>query len=229
LQKEFLPQLCSNSAKLKDYYAILDIPVTATLPEIKQAYRRLAKIYHPDKQNDDPYALTKFNEIKEAYETLTNPGKKELYLQERWLNKASGINSYEDIITPPYILKKSLELNKSVSQMDVYRMDHKNIQTRICNLLSDEVVEKLLAFNEKEINTSIISILLNAARPLPPAQTKTVAATLKKLATSDKKLLQTIERAVQQKNIVYRKRKYKPLIILAVVIILCLIIYFSGC
>ena len=66
------------------------MPPTATVPEIKQAYRKLVMIYHPDKNNDDPYALARFNEVKEAYEVLMNPGKKELYLQERWLKKAGG-------------------------------------------------------------------------------------------------------------------------------------------
>jgi preprotein translocase subunit Sec63 len=55
---------------LKDYYAILDLPPTATIRDIKQAYRKLVMVYHPDKNNDDPYALSRFNEIKEAYEVL---------------------------------------------------------------------------------------------------------------------------------------------------------------
>jgi DnaJ family protein B protein 4 len=54
------------------------VPLTATVPEIKQAYRKLVMIYHPDKNNDDPYALARFNEVKEAYEVLMNPGKKEM-------------------------------------------------------------------------------------------------------------------------------------------------------
>jgi len=75
---------------LKDYYNTLQIPPHATLPEIKQAFRRLARLYHPDKNINDPYAEVKFNEVKEAYEVLTNPVKKESYLQEHWYNQSIG-------------------------------------------------------------------------------------------------------------------------------------------
>jgi len=58
---------------LKDYYQILQIEPHSTFAEIKQAFRRLALIYHPDKNPNDKYAEAQFNEIKEAYEVLTNP------------------------------------------------------------------------------------------------------------------------------------------------------------
>jgi curved DNA-binding protein len=53
-------------ARLKDYYAILGVPRNATPEEIKEAYRRLAKEYHPDK-NPSPEAEEMFKLINEAY------------------------------------------------------------------------------------------------------------------------------------------------------------------
>lgn len=53
------------------YYEILGIPPTSSMDEIKTAYRRLAKQYHPDK-NKDPDSSHKFIEITEAYQKLTN-------------------------------------------------------------------------------------------------------------------------------------------------------------
>lgn len=44
-------------------------------------------LYHPDKTGADTYSAAHFNEIKEAYEVLTNPAAKEQYLQQRWLKK----------------------------------------------------------------------------------------------------------------------------------------------
>jgi len=52
------------------YYKILNLNPTATLEEIKSAYRRLAKIYHPDVNPDNKLAEEKFKEILEAYEAL---------------------------------------------------------------------------------------------------------------------------------------------------------------
>lgn len=55
----------------KDYYSILSVERNATDEEIKKAYRQLALKYHPDK-NHDPDAETKFKEIAEAYEILSD-------------------------------------------------------------------------------------------------------------------------------------------------------------
>jgi molecular chaperone DnaJ len=75
----------------RDHYAILGILPSASQEEIKKAYRLLALQYHPDKTGGDPYAAVQFEAIKEAYEVLTNPRKKELYLQQRWYGKAQVI------------------------------------------------------------------------------------------------------------------------------------------
>jgi DnaJ-class molecular chaperone len=65
----------------KDYYKILEIERDASEEEIKHAYRRLAKKYHPDLNKTDPKAKEKFIELHEAYETLINPIKRKIYNQ----------------------------------------------------------------------------------------------------------------------------------------------------
>ncbi len=62
----------------KDYYAILGVPRTASEDEIKRAYRKLARKYHPD-VNKDPGAEEKFKEIGEAYAVLSDPEKRKVY------------------------------------------------------------------------------------------------------------------------------------------------------
>lgn len=64
----------------KDYYNILGVDKNASADEIKQAYRTLAKKYHPD-INKAPDAADKFKEINEAYECLSDPQKKSNYDQ----------------------------------------------------------------------------------------------------------------------------------------------------
>lgn len=63
---------------MKDPYAALGVSKTATAGEIKKAYYGLAKKYHPD-TNKDPSSKDKFNEAQAAYETLSDPKKKEAY------------------------------------------------------------------------------------------------------------------------------------------------------
>ncbi|BCR21247.1 DnaJ C-terminal domain-containing protein [Borrelia miyamotoi] len=63
----------------KDYYKILGIQKNATTEEIKKAYKKLAIIYHPDKNKGNKFAEEKFKEINEAYEVLSSPQKKNNY------------------------------------------------------------------------------------------------------------------------------------------------------
>jgi molecular chaperone DnaJ len=62
----------------RDYYGILNIDRSASVEEIKKAYRRLALQYHPDR-NPDPEAVEKFKEASEAAEVLTDPEKRAIY------------------------------------------------------------------------------------------------------------------------------------------------------
>ena len=65
----------------KDLYEVLGLTKTATDDEIKKAYRKLAKQYHPDLNPGDKNAEAKFKEINEAYEVLSDPKKKANYDQ----------------------------------------------------------------------------------------------------------------------------------------------------
>lgn len=65
----------------KDYYDILGVDRKATVAELKKAYRKLARKYHPDLNPGDKSAEAKFKEIQEAYAVLSDPKKKSQYDQ----------------------------------------------------------------------------------------------------------------------------------------------------
>ena len=95
-----------------DYYEILQISPSADLAEIKTAYRKLAHTYHPDKNPGNKTSLAYFELVKEAYETLSNPGEKRKYLQERWLSKANGTPFQSVVRTPEDILMQVLNTSE---------------------------------------------------------------------------------------------------------------------
>ncbi|TSA40504.1 MAG: J domain-containing protein [Verrucomicrobiales bacterium] len=84
------------SVQYKDYYSSLGVPRTASEADLKKAFRKLAREYHPDVAKDKKRAEEKFKEVNEAYEVLGDPAKRKRYdaLGANW---KSGSNSN----TPP--------------------------------------------------------------------------------------------------------------------------------
>ena len=63
----------------RDYYDVLGINKNASKQEMKSAYRKLAKKYHPDMNKDNPEAERIFKEVTEAYNVLSDDEKRKLY------------------------------------------------------------------------------------------------------------------------------------------------------
>src|SRR5688572_25456235 len=70
-----------KSSMSKDYYKTLGVSKGASADEIQKAYRNLARKYHPDLNPDDKTAKQKFQDVQQAYETLNDPKKKQMYDQ----------------------------------------------------------------------------------------------------------------------------------------------------
>ncbi|GII30739.1 molecular chaperone DnaJ [Planotetraspora mira] len=77
----------------KDYYAVLGVPKSATGEDIKKAYRKLARKYHPDANQGDTQTEEKFKEVSEAYDVLSDTKRRKEYDEARTLF-GSGVGGY---------------------------------------------------------------------------------------------------------------------------------------
>ncbi len=127
----------------KDFYKILGVDKKASDEEIKKAYRKLAKEYHPDKGGDEH----KFKEVAEAYETLSDPSKKQEYDNPIHSNPYNGGfggfdindlfnrggNPFGDMFGSRFgggngTLKENLMINLTVSFFDILNGTKKKIK-----------------------------------------------------------------------------------------------------
>ena len=108
-----------------DYYKILGVDRNATQDEIKQAYRKLAKKYHPDLNKDDPSAEGKFQQVNEANEVLSDPEKRKKYDEygEHWKHA-------DDVHRKSVVLLKNKEQLLPLTAEKL--ADKKNLCKRIC-------------------------------------------------------------------------------------------------
>src|SRR6516162_7490523 len=65
----------------RDYYEVLGVPRNASEADIKKAYRKLARQYHPDRNPGDKEAATKFKEVQDAYDVVSDANKRKQYDQ----------------------------------------------------------------------------------------------------------------------------------------------------
>ena len=212
----------------KDHYKTLKVPAQASLEEIKKAYRLLAQQHHPDKNNNDPYSIAYFSEIKEAYETLTNPVKKDIYLQERWYNRATGKKHTREVITPVSVLKEVLEFEKYTSSMDIFRVDKELLFRYINELLSEETLRQLQQFNEPEINQQIVLTLLKPVRLLKSEQALLLNKRFAKLTNDNAQSQLMISNTVRKIQREERWKKYEWVFVLLITLGILLLIRFSS-
>lgn len=205
-----------------DYYIILGVDPKADLGEIKAAYRKLAHQYHPDKNENDQSAVSKFNLVKEAYETLSNPEKKQAYLEERWLQKAYERQLKTAATKPEHILMRVLQEGNQIRQLDIYRKNNESIREKLSNLLSSDHLTILNDFNETSINDAIVDEMLHVIQMLPASDEQFF---LKRLTLINSHLQNDIkDRFLEVENKLFWET-WRPAFIILIVVLICILIW----
>jgi Ca-activated chloride channel family protein len=184
----------------KDYYDILGVPRTATDEGIRQAYRTLARRYHPD-ANSDPNASKKFQEVQEAYEVLSNPTRRQKYdhwREQQGRDKSSALSlraivSHKSLLAMPeeqayYVLLNvtpasdlptsrlplnlCLVLDRSTSMQGMRLQQVKEATRQIIDKLQPDDALSLVVFSDRA------EVLLPSQRNVDKAVAKSIASTI---------------------------------------------------
>lgn len=148
----------------KDYYQILNLQPGADAKAIKRAYRQLAMLHHPDKKPGDASAHLYFQEILTAYTVLTDPIQKELYLQERWLEKSKG-RDFEQVMDPYQVLSSFIELEKEIAHWEKQR-NSSHIADAVISLLSTVRMTSIQSQNDHQLSLQILQCAKKIATSL---------------------------------------------------------------
>jgi curved DNA-binding protein CbpA len=104
----------------RDYYAILGVERSCSQEELAQAFRRLARQYHPDMNHDDSEASARFKEINEAYQTLSDPEQRAQYDMELANPQAgwpAAPSSDEPIVVQRSVVIRSDEVDGAIREL----------------------------------------------------------------------------------------------------------------
>ncbi len=212
----------------KDYFLILGLKPDASIQEIKKAYRKHALLYHPDTTQNDAEKTLAFEIIQEAYEVLTHPEKRLLFLQEKWYRKSQGITEAPVQITPGSILQYILNMYRTIRNSDINRIYYNTVEQSLLDIFTEEHIQRLNKHNDPAALKEIQHILLQIMKLLPLKNFSSLTHPLLSLNSGD------IHIPYQVKKIMHIKKnnafieKYKFLAILVIVLLLCSIIYFAA-
>jgi curved DNA-binding protein len=198
----------------KDYYKILGLPQTATADDIKRSYRKLALKYHPDKTSGDKTAEAKFREVKEAYEILSKPIRREGFdydykkhysggqtastanvrsqdpqqrPQQRSAAAKQGTSRTKDeggSLTASVFLAKAQSINRRYSEKGGL-VDQVKLYNEINVFLKKSNIVQLLIWGDVKTNNAIIHQVLNCCNLLSYKYIDAIGVRLAELAGTD--------------------------------------------
>ena len=209
----------------KDYYAILGVTPLATPDEIRRSYRRLAMEWHPDRKGGDPGASLRFHEVREAYQTLTDPVRKDAWLQERWYLRSIGVKKeHRRADQPVELLKACIAYEQELSMTDPHRLDAGAILVRIRSMLTRDAVEMLLQEKDPEIRIGVCHRLLRCGRHFEPSAASELVRRLEPLTAKDGQLSEEAGRYLSRRRKARAMEQLRiPLLLLATALA-CLLI-----
>ena len=211
----------------KDYYQILELEVGADKSSIKKAYRKLAMRYHPDKQVQLDSNSSYFQEIQEAYETLIDPYKREQYLQARWLEQAMGKNS-EGFLSASEIIKLTIKTEQYLNGVDKFKLDPYTLLNYLLSIFDLTRINTILSEKNQSIENTFLEHLILISTQLSGDGQSQLKERVKSILENNNNLHQAwLEQIAKKKKSELHDKLIIPAVLILVLLI-CIVIYFSA-
>lgn len=216
------------AVQLKDHYKVLGVPPQATTSEIKTAFRKMAHQYHPDKAPGNIHAEHFFREVQEAYNVLSDPHRKKIYDNERWLAGMVVRAKEQEAATAEWILKESIKLNQHMHTVDAWRMSHQALYDYVMQLLDNNNMAVLLQEEHASVRESVVEQVLSATKILKYQYMQPLAQRLSVLANGDNNALAVIATTERRRKRQADWDKTMPFFVIGITLLLVALMFFWG-
>ena len=206
----------------KNYYQILGVPPGASNAEIKAAYRRLALIYHPDKNTDDPTSSYVFQEINEAYQILSNNSARADYHRSFEAEGKKFGQAQTLFFSAELLLVKLGHMRKALDETDPYRMNTDAVFEELEQLFSTYHLSILEKENNTTLTAKITVTCLAVISYLPKKEQLIITADLNRLPGQSPNAIADFLKKQGQK---WFWDRYKIWVVLFVTVLLCLLLF----
>ena len=209
----------------KNYYSILKVKQTASQDEIKRSYRRLALIYHPDKNNGDTIAEEVFKEIKEAYNILSDHTKRTVYDRE-CLHVSTHINVTAKERSAKDVVDMATQLHDKLSKLNAFKINYDALLFRLHEIVSGGNMSILKKHTDKILKERFLEIILMCSQPLPVKYANEITEALMQFANDDGSLQQKIASFKKVHSRTHFIENNKIILAIISALVLCILIWF---
>lgn len=206
----------------KNYYQILGVSPSASGSDIKAAYRRLALIYHPDKNREDPTSGYVFAEINEAYQVLSDRVSRADYHRSFEAEGRKFKSGTTVFFSAELLLVKLGHMNKAISETDPYRMNTDAVFEELQQLFSAYHLSILEKENNTALSGQIAENCLDFLGYLPKNEQLQLLQDLGRLPGLPPEI---IPRYIRQQRKKWFWDRYKTPLVILLTLALCLLLF----
>lgn len=210
--------------KEKNYYKILQINDNASPSDIKKAYRKLAMIYHPDK-NREEIAESHFKEIQEAYYHLSDVHRRAAYDQKKWFYRHTVKEHPGEPLNALSIHKKIKKLSDYLKKLHKSEINKNALAYYLHHLVNEKTIMLISGNTDDQIKKEIILSAIRAAGYIDEAALEKISNLANLIAGNQEHLKNLSAQTTKEAKRAIRYDRYKPLAILLITILLCIFIY----